>query len=109
MAGGKRISEKRRRRRSLREAALACLEMELPAEDALREELERRGLDPCGSQALAFRQWAKAAAGDTSAARFLRDVAGEEQPAGEKARSGDRSARTDRQLWALVKGGKEGE
>ena len=41
MAGGKRISEKRRRRRSLREAALACLEMELPAEDELRDELER--------------------------------------------------------------------
>ena len=95
----------KKRKRSLRAAALACLEMELPQEDALRQELERRGLAPTGGQALLYRQWIKAAGGDTSAAKFLRDAAElEETEAPRAARSGtaDLSAMTDEELRRLA-------
>ena len=93
----------KKRRRSLRAAALACLEMELPEEDALRQELEQRGLAPTGGQALLYRQWMKAAGGDTSAAKFLRDAAGleeTEQPRPPAAM--DLSAMTDEELRRLA-------
>lgn len=95
----------KKRKRSLRAAALACLEMELPEEDELRQELERRGLAPTGGQALLYRQWIKAAGGDTSAAKFLRDAAELEEPeAPRAARSGaaDLSAMTDEELRRLA-------
>ena len=95
----------KKRKRSLRAAALACLEMELPEEDALRQELEQRGLAPTGGQALLYRQWIKAAGGDTSAAKFLRDAAELEEPeAPRAARSGaaDLSAMTDEELRRLA-------
>ena len=104
MAANKRISEKRRRRRSLREAALACLEMELPEDDALRPELVRRGLEPSGSQAVLFQQWRKAAGGDTAAAKFLRDTAGEEEEKAPQAQGlqEELEAMTDQQLRAIA-------
>ena len=108
MAAKKRISEKQRRRRSLRQAALACLEMELPEEDELRQELLRRGLEPSGGQAVMFRQWTRAVAGDHSAAKFLRDAAeGEEPPEEPPSRipaAMDLSALTDAELRALAAG-----
>lgn len=94
----------RKRKRSLRAAALACLEMELPEEDELRQELERRGLAPTGGQALAYRQWMKAAGGDTSAAKFLRDAAEmvEAETTGTAKRAADLSAMTDEELRRLA-------
>ncbi|MDY3281690.1 hypothetical protein [Dysosmobacter sp.] len=93
----------KQRKRSLRAAALACLEMELPREDELRQELERRGLAPTGGQALAYRQWMKAAGGDTSAAKFLRDAAGPEEPETPAAKpAADLSGLTDEELRHLA-------
>ena len=93
----------KKRKRSLRAAALACLEMELPEEDALRQELEQRGLAPTGGQALLYRQWMKAAGGDTSAAKFLRDAAGIEETEQPKLpAAGDLSAMTDEELRRLA-------
>ena len=94
----------KKRKRSLQAAALACLEMELPEEDALRQELEQRGLAPTGGQALAYRQWMKAAGGDTSAAKFLRDAAEmeEAETPGAAKRAADLSAMTDEELRRLA-------
>ena len=96
----------KKRKRSLRAAALACLEMELPEEDALRQELEQRGLAPTGGQALLYRQWMKAAGGDTSAAKFLREAAemeDTEAPGKPKpVTAADLSARTDEELRRLA-------
>ena len=95
----------KKRKRSLRAAALACLEMELPQEDELRQELERRGLAPTGGQALLYRQWIKAAGGDTSAAKFLRDAAEMEEaeaPRAARPAAVDLSALTDEELRRLA-------
>ena len=92
----------KQRKRSLRAAALACLEMELPEEDALRQELEQRGLAPTGGQALLYRQWMKAAGGDTSAAKFLRDAAGLEEAEQPRPPAVDLSAMTDEELRRLA-------
>ena len=93
----------RKRKRSLRAAALACLEMELPEEDELRRELEQRGLAPTGGQALLYRQWIKAAGGDTSAAKSLRDAAGIEETEQPKLpAAADLSAMTDEELRRLA-------
>ena len=94
----------KKRKRSLRAAALACLEMELPEEDELRQELEQRGLAPTGGQALLYRQWMKAAGGDTSAAKFLRDAAELEEAEAPRAakQAADLSAMTDEELRRLA-------
>ena len=92
----------KKRKRSLRAAALACLEMELPEEDELRQELEQRGLAPTGGQALLYRQWMKAAGGDTSAAKFLRDAAEREEVPKAAKPPADLSAMTDEELRRLA-------
>ncbi len=58
-------------------SAQALLGMELPADSELRSELAALGLEPTGAQALLFVQFRKALEGDNSAAKFVRDAAGE--------------------------------
>ena len=58
-------------------SAQALLSMELPADSELRSELAALGLEPTGAQALLFVQFRKALEGDNSAAKFVRDAAGE--------------------------------
>ena len=73
---------------------------------AVRRELEQRGLAPTGGQALLYRQWIKAAGGDTSAAKFLRDAAemeDTEAPGKPKpVTAADLSAMTDEELRRLA-------
>ncbi len=68
MAARKGITEK---------AAQAVLKMKLPDDSPLKEELERHGLPATGAQAVFFALFRKAAAGDVSAAKLIRDAAGE--------------------------------
>ena len=50
-----------------------------------------------------YRQWMKAAGGDTSAAKFLRDAAGiEEAEQPKPPAAGDRSVLTDEELRRLA-------
>lgn len=58
-------------------AAQAVLKMKLPEDDALRDELERYGLAATGAQAIFFALFRKAAGGDVSAAKLIREAAGE--------------------------------
>ena len=58
-------------------AALAVLKMKLPEDSPLREELERHGLPATGAQAIFLALFRKAAAGDVSAAKLIREAAGE--------------------------------
>ena len=68
MAARKGMSEK---------AAVAVLKMRLPEDSPLREELERHGLAATGAQAIFFALFRKAVAGDVSAAKLIREAAGE--------------------------------
>lgn len=77
-AGGKACADARRRRKAMREVARAMLDTELSANDALRVELEDRGFrDYTEAAAVLFGQLNRARAGDTEAAKFLRDTSGQ--------------------------------
>ena len=65
------------RKGTTEKAALAVLKMKLPEDSPLREELERHGLPATGAQAIFFALFRKAAAGDVSAAKLIREAAGE--------------------------------
>lgn len=58
-------------------AARAVLKMKLPEGSPLREELELYGLAATGAQAIFFALYRKAAGGDVSAAKLIREAAGE--------------------------------
>ena len=58
-------------------AASAVLKMKLPEDSPMREELARHGLPATGAQAIFFALFRKAAAGDVSAAKLIREAAGE--------------------------------
>ena len=55
-------------------AARAVLKMKLPEDSPLRDELERYGLAATGVQAIFFALFRKAAAGDVSAAKLIREA-----------------------------------
>ena len=77
--GAARTAEIRRRRRSLREAAQALMwhELTITEQDAA-DKLREMGVDdPLGADAIMLAQFVRACAGDTEAARFVRDTAGE--------------------------------
>ncbi len=77
-AGGRAAAEARKRRKTMREIARVMLETELCANDELRQELEERGFkDYTESAALILAQMNRARAGDTEAAKFLRDTSGQ--------------------------------
>lgn len=74
---GKKSAEARRKKRALRELARSILDMELKTEDSFRAELERRGMEQSEAAAILLAQLIRARAGDTEAARFLRDTSGQ--------------------------------
>lgn len=77
-AGGRAAGEARRRRAAMREVARAMLDTELRANDTLRKELDDRGFqDFTESAAVLLAQLNRARAGDTEAAKFLRDTSGQ--------------------------------
>ena len=75
--GAARSAEVRRRKRALREAAQALLWHGLTANEAdAAEQLRAMGVDdPTGADAVMLAQFVRACAGDTDAARFVRDTA----------------------------------
>lgn len=76
--GGQAAAAARRRRKAMREVARAMLETELRANDKLKEELEDRGFqDYTEAAAVLLAQLNRARAGDTEAAKFLRDTSGQ--------------------------------
>ena len=107
----------RRKKKTMREAAQACLAMGLLDEDPIREELEKRGLDTNGGQAVLLAQLMRAINGDTEAARFVRDTAGEKPRDGleiggfdgRPIESIDLSQLSDEQLKALAVSRENGE
>jgi hypothetical protein len=77
-AGGRAAAEARRRRAAMREVARTMLDTELRANDTLRHELEDRGFqDYTEAAAVLLAQLNRARAGDTEAAKFLRDTSGQ--------------------------------
>lgn len=78
VAGGRAAAEARRRRKAMREVARTMLETELCANDELKKELEDRGFrDYTEAAAVLLAQLNRARAGDTEAAKFLRDTSGQ--------------------------------
>lgn len=78
VAGGKACGEARRRRAAMREVARTMLDTELRTNDSLREQLEERGFqDFTEASAVLLAQLNRARAGDTEAAKFLRDTSGQ--------------------------------
>ena len=77
-AGGKAAGAANRRRKAMREIARTMLDTELRANDELRQLLEERGFtEYTESAAVLLGQLNRARAGDTDAAKFLRDTSGE--------------------------------
>lgn len=74
---GKRSGEVRRKKKVLRDLARVLLDATLQSEDEFREELSKRGIEQTEAAALLFSQLKRARAGDTEAARFLRDTSGQ--------------------------------
>lgn len=79
---GKKSTEARieanRRKKAMREVARAMLETELCADDELRQELQDRGFrDYTEAAAVLLAQLNRARAGDTEAAKFVRDTSGQ--------------------------------
>lgn len=109
--GGKAAAEANRRRKAMREVARAMLDTELRANDALKQDLMDRGFqDYTEAAAVLFGQLNRARAGDTEAAKFLRDTSGQ-RPADQVALGTfddlpfeqlDLSELTDAQLLRLV-------
>ena len=76
--GGKAMHEKRRRKLMVQELAEKVLLLDLPEED-MKQALEELGFDEEATIAagILFSQSKKAMHGDTDAARFVRDTAGQ--------------------------------
>lgn len=107
--GGLASAQSRRRKRLLREILDEVLAMPV-AEDALREQLESRGMEPTYETALMVAAVQRASLGDVEALRFVRDTRGEKPTAAleitagmvKDIRSLDLSALTDAELEALA-------
>ena len=110
-AGGVAAAAAKRHRKAMREVARAMLDTELRANDELRKELGERGFrDYTEAAALLLAQLNRARAGDTEAAKFLRDTSGQ-RPADQVAIGGfddlpvdslNLSELTDEQLLRLI-------
>jgi len=95
------------KKRTLSGAARTVLNMRLPEDHPLRPELEELGLEPRGAQAVCYALFRKAAAGDVSAAKLLRELVGEKYEGGDEGRllpSDAFSAMSDDALRALIGG-----
>lgn len=73
----KKGAEARRKKKAMRELAREILDLQLADEDAVRAELKKRGVEQTEAAALLLAQLTRARAGDTEAARFLRDTSGQ--------------------------------
>ena len=82
------------------------LKMKLPEDSPLREELERHGLPATGAQAIFLALFRKAAAGDVSAAKLIREAAGEKvsEPEVVSAAESELAGLSDEALRAIAGG-----
>ena len=76
-AAAKKRVEVRRKKKAMRELARDILDLQLADEDEMKAELEKRGVEQTEAAALLLAQLTRARAGDTEAARFLRDTSGQ--------------------------------
>ena len=76
-AAAKKSVEVRRKKKAMRELARDILDLQLADEDDVRAELKKRGVEQTEAAALLLAQLTRARAGDTEAARFLRDTSGQ--------------------------------
>lgn len=76
-AAGKKGVEARKKKKLMRDLARDILDMQLADEDAMKAELKKRGVEQTEAAALLLAQLTRARAGDTEAARFLRDTSGQ--------------------------------
>lgn len=113
--GAQKSIEVRRKKKAMREIARAILDMPLKDTDEIREELKSRGIDQTEAAAVLLAQLNRARAGDTEAARFIRDTSGQ-KPVDNVAIGNlddkpfstlDLSALSDDQLRELVAGSQE--
>lgn len=113
--GAQKSIEVRRKKKAMREIARAILDMPLKDTDEIREELKARGIDQTEAAAVLLAQLNRARAGDTEAARFIRDTSGQ-KPVDNVAIGNlddrpfstlDLSALSDDQLRELVAGSQE--
>ena len=115
--GGAKAGVTKRRRRFMREAAQAILsadvsKLPMPEMEDLRLALKALGIDEItGADAILLAQSIKAAKGDTEAARFVRDTAGEKPSVSVDVNASDRpvdaemlGAMSDAELAALADG-----
>lgn len=73
----KKAVEVRRKKKAMRDLARDILDLQLADEDAVRAELEKRGVEQTEAAAVLLAQLIRARTGDTEAARFLRDTSGQ--------------------------------
>ena len=87
-------------------AASAVLKMKLPEDSPMREELARHGLPATGAQAIFFALFRKAAAGDVSAAKLIREAAGEKvsEPEAAPAAGAEMAGLSDEALREIAGG-----
>jgi len=100
------------KKRTLDRAAREVLAMKLPEGHPLLPELAQYGLEPTGAQAVCYALFRKAAAGDVSAAKLLRELVGDKGENGEAAGpsgSDAFAAMSDERLLALLAGSKSEE
>lgn len=76
-AAGKKCGEVRRKKRAMRDLARDILDMKLKDKDEISAELKSRGIEQTEAAAVLLAQLQRARAGDTEAARFLRDTSGQ--------------------------------
>lgn len=76
-AAGKKCGEVRRKKRAMRDLARDILDMKLKDKDEISAELKTRGIEQTEAAAVLLAQLQRARAGDTEAARFLRDTSGQ--------------------------------
>lgn len=74
---GKKCGEVRRKKRAMRDLARDILDMKLKDKDEISAELKNRGIEQTEAAAVLLAQLQRARAGDTEAARFLRDTSGQ--------------------------------
>ena len=99
----------RRPTTDMQKLAREVLSRRLNEDEALRRELEARGVEPNGAGALLYALWKSAVGGDLKAAAFLRDLAGTEEPKKNAAKSAaaiDLRAMSDAELLARVSVGR---
>ena len=76
-AGGKASAAAKKERRRLEDLARKILDLQLPCDEAVRDELEMHGIDPTCDAGIVLAQVKRALNGDVKAATWIRDILGE--------------------------------